>query len=253
MNIFTKKNTVAYLFNALLATTVVVALVWFSVWRLGVSFDFSFIQDFSTRILIGFGMTIGISICSLLLSLAIGILAALMQECKILVLKYLSTIYIQFIRGTPLIMQIYLFFYIIGTAWGVNNRFFSGVIILSMFEGAYIAEIVRAGFEDLEKTQLEAAQAVGFTKWQTISLVILPQMTARTLPPLVGQFSSIIKDSSLLSIIAVIELTQTIREISSLNFRLFEAYLFLGVLYLVLTLPLSLAGKVLEKKFSYEH
>lgn len=241
------------LLNAFLASLLVILLVWISLIRLGIAFNFSFLVDFRIRIVQGFLMTLALSACSLFLSLFIGIVAAILRECGILFLEYLASIYVNFIRGTPLIMQIYLFYYIIGTAWGVENRFVSGVLILSVFEGAYIAEIIRAGFSDLEKTQLEAAKAVGFTRRQTVRLVILPQMVASTLPPLIGQFSSIIKDSSLLSIIAVIELTQTMREISALNFRLFECYLFLGFLYLVLTLPLSLLGKQLEKRFSYEH
>ena len=84
-------------------------------------------------------------------------------------------------------------------------------------------------------------------------MVILPQLAARTLPALTGQFASLIKDSSLLSIIAVIELTQTMREISATNWKLFECYIFLGILYLILTLPLSFASKRLEARFSYEN
>lgn len=197
-------------------------------------------------------MTVAISLAGFVLSLFIGIVAALLQNGKILFLKYISIIYINFIRGTPLIMQIYLFYYIIGTAWGVENRFLSGVLILSIFEGAYIAEIIRGGIQGLDPTQLEAAKAVGFSRSQTVKLVVIPQLVARTLPPLVGQFSSIIKDSSLLSIIAVIELTQTMREISALNFRLFESYLFLGLLYLCLTIPLAMIGKALERYYNFE-
>jgi len=220
--------------------------------QLSINFDFAFLNVFSKRIWQGFWMTLALSLVGFALSLFIGIIAALGENSKILLLKFLSSIYVNFIRGTPLIMQIYLFFYIIGSAWGINSRFLSGVIILSMFEGAYIAEIIRGGIEGLDSTQLEAAKAVGFSKRQTLGLVVIPQLIARTLPPLVGQFSSIIKDSSLLSMIAVIELTQTMREISALNLRLFESYLTLGVLYLILTLPLALIGKILEKKFSYE-
>ncbi|MCH3918492.1 MAG: amino acid ABC transporter permease [Spirochaetia bacterium] len=239
--------------NAFLAGLVVVGIVWFSVLRLSVTFDFSFLGDFRIRIWKGFLMTIALSLVSLVLSLAIGILAALGENSKLLFLKYLSNLYVTFIRGTPLIMQIYLFFYIIGTAWGVDNRFVSGVLILSLFEGAYIAEIIRGGLAGLEETQLEAAKAVGFNRRQTVRFVVIPQLVAMTLPALTGQFSSIIKDSSLLSIIAVIELTQTMREISALNFRLFECYLFLGVLYLCLTLPLAFVSKYFERKFAYEH
>jgi len=238
--------------NAFLASLLVIILVWISVLRLGVAFDFSFVVEFRQRIWQGFLMTVAISLAGFVLSLFIGIVAALLQNGKILFLKYISIIYINFIRGTPLIMQIYLFYYIIGTAWGVENRFLSGVLILSIFEGAYIAEIIRGGIQGLDPTQLEAAKAVGFSRAQTVKLVVIPQLVARTLPPLVGQFSSIIKDSSLLSIIAVIELTQTMREISALNFRLFESYLFLGLLYLCLTIPLAMIGKALERYYNFE-
>ena len=179
-------------------------------------------------------------------------LAAAGENARTLVLRYLSRGYVVFIRGTPLIMQIYLFFYLVGTAWGVENRFWAGVIILSIFEGAYIAEIIRGSYASLERTQLEAAQAVGFSPLQTLRYVVVPQMTARTLPALAGQFASIIKDSSLLSMISVVELTQTMREISAVNLKLLESYLFLGVLYLALTIPVAIASKLLERRFSYE-
>jgi polar amino acid transport system permease protein len=141
----------------------------------------------------------------------------------------------------------------VGTAWGIDNRFWAGVLILSIFEGAYIAEIVRGSILSFDVSQLEAAKAVGFTPQQTFSAVVLPQLIERTLPALTGQFASIIKDSSLLSMIAVIELMQTMREISATNFKLFECYIFLGVLYLCLTLPISLASKTLERRFRYEN
>ena len=143
--------------------------------------------------------------------------------------------------------------YIVGTAWGVENRFAARVIILSVFEGAYISEIIRGSLLSLEESQLEAVRAVGFTQRQTLHYVILPQLVTRTLPVFTGQFASIIKDSSLLSMIAVIELIQTIREITAVNFRMFECYLFLGLLYLFLTLPISFVSKWLERRFQYEN
>ena len=149
-------------------------------------------------------------------------------------------------------MQIYLFFYIIGTAWGIENRFIAGIIILSTFEGAYISEILRGSLDSIDKSQLEIGKSVGFTKKQTFKFVIFPQLMARTMPALTGQFASIVKDSSLLSIIAIIELTQTMREISATNFKLFESYMALGLLYLVFTLPLSYISEKLERRFKYE-
>ena len=240
-------------FNFLLVSVAIIALFWFSLSRIGVTFDFSFITKYQVRIMDGFWMTVKLSIMSLLLSLTIGVLCAAGQNSKILFLRYLCNVYVQFIRGTPLIMQIYLFFYIVGTAWGIDNRFWAGVLILSIFEGAYIAEIIRGSLLSIAESQLEAAKAVGFTQKQTLTTVVLPQLVERTLPALTGQFASIIKDSSLLSMIAVIELMQTMREISATNFKLFECYIFLGALYLCLTLPISLVSKKLERRFRYEN
>ena len=255
MNIFVsnseKTNPLTAAFNLLLLSALIAVLLWLSIYKIGVAFNFSFLLSLKGRLLDGFLMTVYLSAASMFLSLLLGIISAVLQSSKIIVLRYLSRLYVTFIRGTPLIMQIYLFFYIVGTALGIENRFICGVLILSLFEGAYIAEIIRGSLLSMDATQLEAAKAVGFTKKQITTLVVLPQLTARTLPALTGQFASIIKDSSLLSIIAVIELTQTMREITATNFKLFECYLFLGVLYLLLTLPISLVSKRLEKRFSH--
>ncbi len=240
-------------FNILLLTIILVTVFWFALSRVGIAFDFSFLNQYSVRIIDGFLMTLYISLASLGLSLLIGILSALLHSSNILVLRYLSKFYVAIIRGTPLIVQIYLFFYIVGTAFGMDNRFLSGVIILSVFEGAYISEIIRGSLSSIDKTQIEAGKAVGFTKTQSLRYIILPQLITRTLPALSGQFASIIKDSSLLSIIALVELTQTIREITSINYKLFEAYFVLGILYLALTLPISLFSKRMERKFVYEN
>lgn len=239
--------------NLLFVILLWVLLFWISLHAIQVRLDFSFLGQFQIRVWDGFLVTLKLSLCSLILSLIIGVFSAAGQSSPLLVIRYFCSVYVKFIRGTPLIMQIYLFFYIVGTAWGVTNRFAAGVIILSIFEGAYIAEIIRGSLLSIENSQLEAARAVGFTPRQTLCYVVLPQMVARTLPALTGQFASIIKDSSLLSMIAVIELTQTMREISAVNFRLFECYLFLGVLYLCLTLPISLMSEKLERKFRYEN
>jgi len=257
LNLFTSDdkdtNRLKAAFNMLLLSVILIVFFWFSLSRIGIKFDFSFLPALRGRLLDGFLMTIWLSVASLVLSLLLGIVSAVLHSSRILVFRYLSKLYVTFIRGTPLIMQIYLFFYIVGVAFGIENRFICGVLILSIFEGAYISEIIRGSLLSLDSTQLEAAKAVGFTKKQTITLVVLPQLVERTLPALTGQFASIIKDSSLLSIIAVIELAQTMREISATNFKLFECYLFLGVLYLILTLPITFASKRLERRFHYEN
>lgn len=248
-----KVSLLGAVLNVLLVMVLFVAVFWLSLGAIHVHLEFGFLGQFWRRIWDGFWVTIGISAASLILSLLIGMLSAAGCSSSLLFVRYLCGIYVKFIRGTPLIMQIYLFFYIVGTAWGVENRFAAGVIILSTFEGAYISEIIRGSLLSLEESQLEAARAVGFTQRQTLRYVILPQLITRTLPALTGQFASIIKDSSLLSMIAVIELTQTIREITAVNFRMFECYLFLGILYLCLTLPVSFISKRLERRFQYEN
>jgi polar amino acid transport system permease protein len=246
-------NSLQKAVNITIALAVFYLLFVLSLRRLGLELDFSFLWTYRIRLIKGFGATILLSLTSLVLSLFLGFVSALGSRSRILPLSYLSKVYVQFIRGTPMIMQVYLFFYIIGTAWGVTNRFLAGMLILSVFEGAYISEIIRGGIESIDPTQLEAAKAIGLESGQTMRLIILPQIVKRSLPSLAGQFASIIKDSSLLSLISVIELTQTVREISAMNFAIFEAYIFLGFLYLSLTFPISMFTKYLERRFSYEN
>lgn len=242
---------VVMLFHVLMMAAVIAGVFWLSLAMLDLSFDFSFLGQLKSRIGKGFLLTLGISVSSFVLSLIIGIASVAGQRVRFLFVRYCCVLYVTFMRGTPLIMQIYLFYYIIGTAWGIENRLASGIIILSLFEGAYIAEIIRGSLLTLDESQLEAARAVGFTRRQRVVYVILPQVIVGALPALTGQFASIIKDSSLLSMIAVIELTQTMKEISSANYRLFECYLILGALYLVMTLPVTFVSKKLEKRFDY--
>lgn len=239
--------------NYLAVCVAVVAVVWASLAAAGVALNFDFIAQYRVRIWDGFCMTVGISAASLVISLVIGIAVAAGQGAGVLPVRYLCDLYVKIIRGTPLIVQVYFFYYIIGTAWGVDNRVLAGIIILSLFSGAYIAEILRGSLLSLDAGQLEAARAVGFTRAQTLRYVVAPQLVTRTLPALTGQVASIIKDSSLLSVIAVIELTQTIREITATNYNFFGGFLLLGALYLVLTLPIMAVSRHFEKRLDYEH
>ncbi len=258
MNLFVQKDgkkpsVAAAALNVVLVCAAVIAIFWVSLSMINVQFDFRFLYQYRFWILRGFGNTVGVSFFALFSSLAVGVLVAVGSMSKILALQYLCKGYVTVIRGTPLIMQIYLFYYIIGTAWGIESRFVSGILILSVFEGAYIAEIIRGSYLSIDETQLEAAKAVGFDKKQTLRFVILPQMIARTVPALAGQFASIIKDSSLMSVIALVELSQTFNEISTSTFQMFESYLTLGAIYLCLTLPITFISKYLERRFYYEN
>lgn len=200
----------------------------------------------------GWIITIAISITSLILSTIFGLLVALSSQTKIPILKTLSRIYVEMIRGTPLLVQILFFYYVVANDIGLQNRFVAGVIILSIFNSAYIAEMIRAGIEFVSKTQIESAKAIGLSRSQAYRFVIFPQAFRQVIPALTGQFASIIKDSSLLSIIGINELTNSAQQINSATYTTLEVYLPLGMAYLLLTLPISLWSKKLEKRFKYE-
>lgn len=238
--------------NYFVVVVAVVAVVGVSLSMAGIALNFDFVVQYRTRIWDGFCLTVFISLFSLVGSLIIGIPVALGQNARFLPVRYLCDFYVKIIRGTPLIAQIYLFYYIIGTAWGVENRVVAGILILSVFAGAYIAEIIRGGYESLPRGPIEAARALGLSRVQCAISVELPQMVSRILPALTGQFASIIKDSSLLSVIAVIELTQTMREISATNYNFFGCFLLLGALFLCLTLPIMFISRYFEKKMDYD-
>lgn len=239
--------------SAAFVTIILIGFLWFSVSTIGLKLDFTTLYQYRLRLWQGFLMTVIISVASLGVSLAIGALTAMGQNARILTIRYFCQAYVQIIRGTPLLVQIYFFYYIIGTAWGVDNRYLAGVVILSIFEGAYISEIIRGGLASIDNQQYEVARSIGLTPAKTLQLVTLPILMARILPALAGQFASIIKDSSLLSVIAVIELTQTVQEISADNFRMFENYFFVGVLYFILTFSVSMLSGVLERRYNHEY
>jgi polar amino acid transport system permease protein len=248
-----KDGRAKLLLNGLLVGAVLVGFVALSVARVEGRYDFTDLWTYRTRLAMGFGMTLAFSVLSMAASLLIGFASATGSRSRVLPVRYLCRTYVNVIRGTPLLMQIYLFFYIIGDAWGVEDRLVAGVLILSIFEGAYISEILRGGLDSIEGSQLEIARAVGFTPAQATRLIVMPQLLRRTLPALAGQFASIIKDSSLLSVISIVELTQTIKEVNAATFAFTTDYLFLGVLYFALTFPVSLLSRALEKRFAYEN
>lgn len=200
----------------------------------------------------GWKLTILVSSISLLLSTVLGFLWAVAGRSHFLPLRCAAKLYVEIIRGTPLLAQIYIFFYVIADAFQLENRFVVGILTLSIFSAAYIAEVFRAGIESIGKSQLESARAIGLSRIQTYRFVIIPQAIKVTLPPLAGQFASIIKDSSLLSTVAIIEFTKSAADVASLTYSNLECYLMLAPGYLILTLPISLWTQWLEKKHRYE-
>jgi polar amino acid transport system permease protein len=202
----------------------------------------------------GWVTTLGVTAAALVLSTLGGFVLALGQRSFLLPLRYFAKVLVEIVRCTPLLVLIYLVWYGLGGVFGIGNeyRYVAGVLILTLFESAYISEIFRAGIESVGKTQIESARAIGFTRAQTYRYVIIPQAFRQVLPPLVGQLVSLIKDSSLLSVIAIAEFTQSAQQASSINYDNLETYFGLAVGYLVLTIPISLWSRWLERRFKYE-
>jgi len=200
----------------------------------------------------GWLTTLGIAAIALPLSSIIGVALALARRSSILPLSHAGSIIVELARSTPLLVQIYLLFYIIGTALHLENRLIAGSLILSLFEGAYISEIVRAGIQSVGQSQLESARAIGLTSPQTYRYIIFPQALRQMLPSLAGQFVSIVKDSSLLSVVGLAELSRSASDVATSTFTNFECYLLISVGYLIITLPISLWTQRLERRLRYE-
>jgi polar amino acid transport system permease protein len=238
---------VAWSFVALLTA----ALFTFAFNQLHYGWNWPAIWAYRQKFVQGWLMTVAISAAALLVSVLIGVVTALARRARFLPLRYAAALYVEAVRGTPLLVQILILFYVVANAVGVENRYVVGVLALSLFAGAYLAEMVRAGIESIRDSQLESARAIGLTRGQTYRYVIFPQVVRQLIPPLTGQFASIIKDSSLLSIIALNEFTLNAQEVNAFTYSTLESYLPLAAGYLLLTLPISLASRILERKFHY--
>lgn len=207
--------------------------------------------------LIGLWITLKVSIYSTIFGIILGLVGGIMRVSKNFALKWLAIVYVELIRGSPLLVQIFLWYFVIGTLinqllakFGYKNvdPIFWGVAALSVFTGAYVVEIVRAGIESIHFGQKEAARSLGMSYLQCMRHVILPPAIKRILPPLAGQFINLIKDSSLIGIIGIRELLRSGREVIITNLTPFEIFTTVAVLYLILTFSLSMFVQYLERR-----
>ena len=250
--LFVDRNPVSLILNTLIAFGIFGGIFLFTANRFeNYTVDWGVIIEFLPRILVGFKTTLILSLFSLGLSVIIGLLIYLGKTSKILFVRFFSTIYSEVIIGTPLLVQVIIIYYFIGTAFRIENRYLMGVLILSVFSGAFVSEIFKAGIDSIDKTQWEAATSLGFNKFQKYYYIILPQVFRRILPPLAGQLALLVKSSSLLSVIAVVEFTKVIQEVDSITFATVENYCVLAIGYLLLTYPISHFSTYLERKMSY--
>ena len=225
---------------------------WSAVWRDG---------QYASYIFGGLWVTFYVSMGALVIAMVLGVAAGLARLSRGWVVNQLSTIYVELIRGTPLLVQIYVAWFCITIAvrdsleaMGAGptllefsqEKLLWGILTLGVFAGAYVAEIVRGALLSIDKGQTEAALSQGMTRGQVFRYVLFPQAMRRMVPPLTGQFVSLVKDSSLLSAIAILELTKRGSEVRGATHNTFEVFLPLAAMYLAICFPLSWLARRLE-------
>ncbi len=206
----------------------------------------------------GLWLTIKVSIIATVFGVFIGLFAGIARVSANPFFRWTAVTYVEIIRGSPLLVQIFIWYFVLGTLINsilaqvgiaqIPPPLWYGVASMATFAGAYVAEIVRAGIQSIHRGQNEAARSLGMSYAQAMVHVILPQAIRRILPPLAGEFISLIKDSSLLGIIAIRELTKATREVVTTSLQAFELWFVCALLYLVLTFTLSMCVKYLERR-----
>jgi polar amino acid transport system permease protein len=215
-------------------------------------FYFQQLIDSFPQFLKGLWMTVAVSGISLVAGTIIGLLAGVARTGRSRLLRYTLAIYVDFMRGTPFLVQIFIIFFIL-PEFGVQLEAFTAAIIgLTIYTGAYICEIIAAGVEAVPKGQIEAATALGHTRYQQLRYIILPQALHVALPSLVGQYVLLIKDSSVVSVIGVTDVTRvgwfTVQRVPE-GLMVFGL---VGILYFVVCFPLIKLSNALEARLSKE-
>jgi polar amino acid transport system permease protein len=193
--------------------------------------------------------TLRISAVSLVSSLVLGLVVALLRLSDSYMGRILSRVYLEVIRNTPLVVQMYLAYFVTGPILGIG-RFASAVFALTLFEGSYMSEIFRAGITSLHKGQWEAAYSLGLSTLDTYRDVILPQAFRRLLPPLTGEVISLIKNTSLVSLVSLADLSMQARVIAADTFLTFEIWFTTALVYLMIMIPLAFLTRRLERRYA---
>lgn len=198
-------------------------------------------------LLAGLLVTLKISGFSLIFTILIGFVTALLRLSNSIVGRGLARGYIEVIRSTPLLVQIYLLYFVLGPILGIE-RTTTAILALSLFQGAYSAEIFRAGLKAIPKGQLEAAESLGLSQFDSYRFVIIPQMVRKIIPPLTNEAVSLVKNSSIVSIMAIFDLTTEGRNIVADTAMPFEVWFTVAAIYLCITLTLSALAVWLERR-----
>ena len=211
--------------------------------------DFELIQRALPILLMGAGVTIEITAFSVAIGFFIGLFVGIARISQFKILRIMAAVYADCIRGTPLLVQIFLIHVALPMAIGQRvEPFIAAVAACGINSGAYVSEIFRAGIQAIDVGQMEAGRSLGLTWWQTMRFIILPQAFKNILPPLGNEFIAMLKDSSLVSVIGFEELTRRGQLIIAQTYGSFEIWMTVAVLYLIMTMAISRIVAFLEKR-----
>ncbi|WP_021169154.1 Glutamine transport system permease protein GlnP [Sporomusa ovata DSM 2662] len=214
------------------------------------NFDFELILQSFPLLLLGAGVTVQITVLSVGFGLLIGMFVGIARLSTLWPVKVLAAIYVDFIRGTPLLVQIFLIYFALPIIVGQRiDPFIAAITACSINSGAYVAEIFRGGIQSIDKGQIEAGRSLGMTWVQTMRYIILPQAFKRIIPPLGNEFIAMLKDSSLVSVIGFEELTRRGQLVIARTYGSFEIWITVAFIYLVMTLTISRFVDYLERRY----
>ncbi|MCI6284361.1 amino acid ABC transporter permease [Selenomonas sp.] len=215
------------------------------------NFNFDLIATSFPLLLLGAGITIKITAMSVALGIFIGLFVGIARICRVRPLRWIAAVYVDFFRGTPLLVQIFLFYFAVPVITGQRiDPYVAAVGSCGINSGAYIAEIVRAGIQSIDDGQMEAGRSLGMTWTQTMRYIIVPQAMKRVIPPLGNEFIALLKDSSLVSVIGFEELTRRGQLIIAKTYASLEIWFSVAIIYLIMTLTISRLVAFLEKRYN---
>lgn len=209
--------------------------------------DFSFLTDYGSFFITGVKYTLILSIVSAFFGVIIGGILALMKISKNKILKSIASVYIEFIRGTPLLVQLYIIY--AGLPFDLD-KITAGIIALSINSAAYVAEIIRSGIEGIDDGQMEASRSLGMGHWMSMRYIIIPQGFKNILPVLGNEFIAIIKESSIISVIGAAELMYSTNNVRAATYKTIEPLGVTAILYFIITFTISKLVVRLERKLS---
>ena len=201
----------------------------------------------------GLVLTLELSIVSLVIAMVLGLVACLMGMSKFAVLRGINRVYVAIIRGTPLLVQCFFIYFGVTGALHLNmTAFVAGVIALSLNAGGYLSEIFRGGIQSVDPGQMEAARSLGLSKAQAMRKIVIPQAIRICIPSVVNQCCITIKDTSIICVIGLAELTMMGKQIIARTYQPFEVWIMVGIMYFIVIYALTLLARKLEKKVSLD-